>query len=77
MAIGNVESCMSVFPNTHTWEQQEKKEAKEWKKVKKRGMSMKRNKAGTNEKISPAKLNYSSGLLSLQGHYIQWEGRQH
>ena len=50
--MGN--SCISVFPNTLAWEQQERNKIKETdEEEKKRGVSIERSKAGTKEKISP------------------------
>ena len=48
--MGN--SCTSVFPNTHAWEQQERNKTKETDEDgKKRGVSMERSKAGTNKEV--------------------------
>ena len=47
-------SCTSVFPNTHAWEQQECKTDED---TQKRGMSMEKSTAGTNKR-SPDGLSH-------------------
>ena len=47
MAIGNVDSCMSVLLNTRSWEQQAWNKTKKQDEEDKWGVSMERRKAGS------------------------------
>ena len=66
MVIGNGKSCTSVFQNTRAWGQQELNQ-----EGKKRGVSMKRSKAGTKERsLDGLSLPNQAILINIIWYYF-------